>query len=126
MPRRKYNCGVESNCLGTWEIYTYVNGKPAGTVEQGRHAYGRQSASDLLDEHRADANKAGDKITVAILASVAPGPRLIRKAMRCGICACDSPFPTPAAGSHFWAARTPPASGNGLWGVREKLGNAKG
>jgi hypothetical protein len=23
-------CGVESNVRGNWEIYTYINGKPAG------------------------------------------------------------------------------------------------
>src|SRR5687768_7283551 len=27
LPRGGYNLGVESNCLGTWEIYTYNNGK---------------------------------------------------------------------------------------------------
>ena len=29
---RGYNLGVERNVLGSWEIYTYNNGKPAGAA----------------------------------------------------------------------------------------------
>lgn len=30
MPKGGYTCGIETNVLGVWETYTYVNGKPAG------------------------------------------------------------------------------------------------
>lgn len=81
VPAGGFNLGVESNCLGSWEIYTYLNGKPAGSAmasgvsnvwAQGNVlATSRQPPTAWMSNAPLPC-KPGDKITVAILATPAP------------------------------------------------------
>lgn len=81
VPAGGYNLGVESNCLGSWEIYTYLNGKPAGSG-QATGVTGFWTQGNILGTSRQPASawmsnaplpsKPGDPITVAILAMPAP------------------------------------------------------
>jgi hypothetical protein len=69
-------CGVESNVLGSWEIYTYCNGKPAGLGGMFDHkGFLRRSNKDAnvwVSNSPMDPPKKGDRITIAILASSYP------------------------------------------------------
>jgi hypothetical protein len=70
-------CGVESNVRGSWEIYTYRNGKPAGLgggpfARLGFHRQSNKDANAWVSNSPMDPPKKGDKITIAILASSYP------------------------------------------------------
>jgi hypothetical protein len=69
-------CGIESNVQGTWELYTYSNGKPAGLRDGvDRRGFLRRSnrpANEWVSNSPMDAPKKGDRITIAILASSYP------------------------------------------------------
>ena len=39
-------CGIETNFLGTWEVYTYSNGKPAALGKGQRDHLGYQRRTD--------------------------------------------------------------------------------
>lgn len=76
-----YNLGVESNVLGSWEIYTYKNGKPAGAAmaPTARIMWSKGnvlSASNLPPTDWVSNAplpcQPGDKITIAILAMASP------------------------------------------------------
>jgi hypothetical protein len=66
LPTNGTLCGIESNVLGSWEIYTYSNGKPAG-VGNGLITMSNQSPNNWVSNAGMGV-KAGDNITVAILA----------------------------------------------------------
>jgi hypothetical protein len=70
-------CGIESNFLGTWEIYTYSNGKPAALGKGNRDHLGYQRRTNLpanewVSNSPMNAPKKGDRITIAILATSYP------------------------------------------------------
>jgi hypothetical protein len=70
-------CGIESNVLGSWEIYTYSNGKPAGlgsgpTDRLGFLTRANQPATAWIKNAPMDAPKRGDRVTIAILACAYP------------------------------------------------------
>lgn len=70
-------CGVESNVRGSWEIYTYRNGKPVGLgggpfARLGFHRQSNKDANVWVSNSPMDPPKKGDKITIAILASSYP------------------------------------------------------
>ncbi len=76
-----YNLGVESNVLGSWEIYTYKNGKPAGAAMAPTAPIAWSKGNVLAASNlppTAWASNApmptgpGDKITIAILATASP------------------------------------------------------
>lgn len=81
IPKTGYNLGVESNVLGSWEIYTYKNGQPAGAA-MAPTATGVWSKGNVMAmSHQPPTawvsnapmpTKPGDKITIAILATAAP------------------------------------------------------
>jgi|GEM_PF-4920644 len=80
-PLKSYNLGVESNVLGTWEAYTFKDGKPAGTT-MIPGVPGTWGAVGVLGQTRQPASawvsnapipcSPGAKITVAILATASP------------------------------------------------------
>jgi len=81
IPKTGYNLGVESNVLGSWEIYTYNNGKPAGAAmaptASGVWNKGNIIAASNQPPYAWVSNapmptKAGDRITIAILANSVP------------------------------------------------------
>jgi hypothetical protein len=81
LPKNGYNLGVETNVLGAWEAYTYVNGKPAG-AEMATGVRGVVSAGNVISaanqpptawaSNAPMPTKPGDKVTVAILATAWP------------------------------------------------------
>lgn len=72
MPKNGYTCGVEHNLLGAWETYTYVNGKPAGLwSKEGMQMAANQPPTFWMSTAPMPI-KAGDEVTVAILAMASP------------------------------------------------------
>ena len=72
MPKNGYTCGVEHNMLGAWETYTYVNGKPAGLwSKEGMQMAANQPPTFWMSTAPMPI-KAGDEVTVSILAMASP------------------------------------------------------
>jgi hypothetical protein len=126
MPKSGYNLGIESNVLGSWEIYTYKNGKPAGL-------WSKDGMNKSTDRHETDwmsnapqPAQPGDKFTVAILAMASPlgrgspdgfGLRHLRLRFAWGHTGGRQPF---------YGSVYSPGQGSGLLGAREKLRTLKG
>ncbi len=137
VPKTGYNLGVESNVLGAWEIYTWINGKPAGTTMAS--GVQRATAKDFVvstsNQHATAwmSNaplpcKGGDKLTVAILAMAMPlgkgspegyGLRHLRLRFALAHTGARQPFFGGVKDSGYYA-------GTGLLGAREKLATLKG
>ncbi len=121
LENRAFAFGIETNCHGSWEVYTYVNGEPAGAgkgvlTTQNRLPHEWVSNAPMLA-------KAGDKITLAVLAWSTPlakghpdgfGLRHLRLRF-----ASRHTFPRVALFGN-------PVSGTGLHGARQKLATLKG
>jgi hypothetical protein len=135
VPPEGYKLGVESNVLGSWEIYGYHNGRPvgsaaasgvAGTWNQGNMLWNtRQHASAWMSNAPIPA-KPRDKVTLAILATAAPlgrgspegfGLRLLRLRFAQAHTFARQPF---------FGSVTAPGVGSGLHGAREMLATRKG
>lgn len=135
LPKGGYNLGVESNCLGSWEVYAYLNGKSVGSAMasgvQGTWSLGtvvgnaRQHPSAWLS-NAPIRTQPGDKLTVAILATSAPlgrgspegfGLRHLR--LRFALAHTFTRQP-------FFGSVTVPGVGTGLHGAREMLATRKG
>ncbi len=126
VPKTGYNLGIESNLVGSWEIYTYRNGKPAGVwSKEGMNKYMDRHETDWMSNAPQPAQP-GDKFTVAILAMASPlgrgspegfGLRHLRLRFAWGHTGGRQPF----YGSVF-----APGQGNGLLGAREMLRTKKG
>ncbi len=123
IPKGGYNLGIESNVTGSWEIYTYVNGKRAGLwSKDGMYAFTNLPSTAWMSNAPMP-TRSGDKITVAILAMASPlgrgGPdgfalNHLRLRYALGHTAARQPF----YGSTV--------NGNGLLGAREKLRTKQG
>lgn len=81
IPKGGYNLGVESNVLGSWEIYTYNNGKPVGSAmasgvsgvwTHGNMLWNTRQPPTAWMSNAPIPTKPGDKFTVAILATATP------------------------------------------------------
>lgn len=138
VPKGGYNLGVESNCLGAWEIYTYINGKLTGTNMASGVPRVTVSATVLSTANQPPMAwmsnaplpcKSGDKITVAILATASPlgrgspqgyGLRHLRLRFALSHTLQRQPF--------FGSVRDSGAffAGRGLFGARELLTQLKG
>lgn len=135
IPAEGYNLGVESNLLGSWEIYAYNNGSPAGSAgapsvtgfwNQGNMlANSRQHPTAWMSNAPLRA-KAGDKITLAILATSTPlgrgsaeGFALRHLRLRFALRHTFSRMP-------MYGSVTGPCAGTGLNGAREMLATLKG
>lgn len=118
------NFGVEFNVLGSWEAYTYLNGKPAGFGNGLMRATNQNPTAWLSAAPMR--TQAGDKLTVAILAHSTPlgrgtpegfGLRHLRLRFASGHTYGRGPF---------FGGVTGPGVGSGLLGARERLATAKG
>jgi hypothetical protein len=126
VPKGGYNLGIESNALGSWEIYTYKNGKPHGLwSKDGMNKSTDRHATDWMSNAPQPAQP-GDKFTVAILAMASPlgrgspegfGLRHLRLRFAWGHTGGRQPF---------YGSVYAPGQGNGLLGARERLRTAKG
>lgn len=136
IPKGGYNLGVESNVLGAWEIYTWINGKPAGTtmasgvqrvtVKDFVLSTSNQPATAWMSNAPLPC-KPGDKLTVAILATATPlgkgspegyGLRHLRLRFALAHTGARQPFYGGVKDSGYHA-------GTGLLGAREKLATLK-
>ncbi|MCI0376259.1 MAG: conotoxin [Gemmataceae bacterium] len=135
IPKGGYNLGVESNVLGSWEIYTYNNGKPAGAAMAtgATRVWNQGNVLATSNQHAAVwmsnaplPTKAGDKITVAILATAVPlgrgspeGFALRHLRLRFALAHTGARIP-------FYGNVSAPGVGTGLHGARELLATRKG
>jgi hypothetical protein len=135
IPAAGYNLGIESNVLGSWEIYSYNNGAPAGAAgapsvtgfwNQGNMLGNARQHPTAWMSNAPMFSKAGDKITVAILATSAPlgrgspeGFALRHLRLRFALRHTFSRMP-------MYGAVTAPGQGTGLHGAREMLSTLKG
>jgi hypothetical protein len=126
VPKGGYNLGIESNVLGSWEIYTYKNGKPAGLwSKDGMNKAADRPATEWMSNAPQPA-QAGDKFTVAILALASPlgrgspqgyGLRHLRLRFAWGHTGGRQPF---------YGGVYAPGQGTGLLGAREMLRTKQG
>src|SRR5262245_58118309 len=125
VPKSGYNLGIESNVLGSWEIYTYKNGQPAGLwSKDGMNKAADRQPTDWMSNAPQPA-RPGDKFTVAILAMASPlgrgspegyGLRHLRLRFAWGHTGGRQPFYGSVPG---------PGQGTGLLGAREMLRTKK-
>lgn len=126
VPKSGYNLGIESNVLGSWEIYTYKNGMPHGLwSKDGMNKATDRPPTEWMSNAPQPA-KPGDKFTVAILAMASPlgrgspegyGLRHLRLRFAWGHTGGRQPFYGGVYG---------PGQGNGLLGAREMLRTKQG
>lgn len=126
IPKGGYNLGVESNVLGRWEIYTYSNGKPAGLWSKDGMLTAWDQRPTVWMSNAPMPTKAGDKITIAILATASPlgrgspdGFALRHLRLRFALAHTASRQP-------FYGTVSAPGMGSGLHGARELLATRKG
>jgi hypothetical protein len=126
IPKNGYNLGVESNVLGSWEIYTYINGKPAGLWSKEGMLSATNQRPTVWMSNAPMPTKAGDRITIAILATAFPlgrgspegfALRHLRLRFALGHTAARQPFYGVVSGTGM---------GTGLFGVRERLATVQG
>lgn len=135
IPKGGYNLGVESNVLGSWEIYTYNNGKPAGAA-MATGAAGVWSKGNMLSASNQPPTvwmsnapmptKAGDKITIAILATEAPLGRGSPEGFALRHLRLRFALSHTFARQPFYGNVSAPGMGSGLHGTREMLATRKG
>ncbi len=126
IPKNGYNLGIESNVMGTWEIYTYINDKPAGLWSKDGMLRATDQHPSVWMSNAPMPTKGGDRITVAIRAMSSPvgrgspdgfGLRHLRLRFALGHTAARQPF---------YGRVDAPGIGGGLHGAREKLQTLKG
>ena len=126
VPKTGYNLGIESNVLGSWEIYTYKNGKPAGLwSKDGMNKSTDRTATDWMSNAPQPA-RPGDQFTVAILAMASPLGRGSPEGF--GLRHLRLRFAWAHTGGRqpFYGSVYAPGQGTGLLGAREMLRTKKG
>ena len=130
-----YNLGVESNVLGSWEIYTYNNGKPAGAAmatgvsgvwNQGNLLANTRQPPTAWMSNAPMPTKPGDKITLAILGMAAPLGRGSPEGFALRHLRLRFALAHTGARQPFYGNVTAPGTGSGLHGAREMLATRKG
>lgn len=126
LPKGGFNLGVESNCVGAWEFYAWINGKPAGLWSKDGLLRAADREPTYWMSNAPMPARPGDKITVAILATASPlgrgspdgyGLRHLRLRFALAHTAARQPF---------YGGVTRPGTGTGLHGAKEMLATAKG
>lgn len=126
MPKNGYTCGVETNVLGVWETYTYVNGKPAGLwSKEGMMMAANQRPTFWMSSAPMPI-KPGDEVQLAILATVSPLGRGTPEGYGLRHLRLRFAYSHTAGRAPFYGSVTAPGAGTGLFGVREKLATLKG
>jgi hypothetical protein len=135
LPKGGYNLGVESNCLGSWEIYTYNNGKPAGAAmatgvkgawNQGNLLLNARQHPTAWMSNAPMPTKPGDKIIIAILATATPLGRGSPEGYALRHLRLRFALAHTGARQPFYGNVTAPGMGTGLHGAREMLATRKG
>ncbi|MBI3822778.1 MAG: hypothetical protein HY289_08875 [Planctomycetes bacterium] len=123
IPKGGYNLGIESNVRGSWEIYTYVNGKRAGLwSKDGMYAFANLHPTAWMSNAPMP-TRAGDKITVAILAMASPLGRGSPEGFALNHLRLRFALGHTAARQPFYGNAI---NGDGLLGAREKLRTMQG
>src|SRR5262245_10329317 len=126
VPKSGYNLGIESNVLGSWEIYTYKNGEPAGLwSKEGMNKAADRPATDWMSNAPQPA-KPGDKFTVAILAMASPLGRGSREGYGLRHLRLRFAWGHTAGRQPLYGSVYGPGQGTGLLGAREMLRTKKG
>lgn len=126
VPKNGYNLGIESNVIGSWEIYTYKNGKPAGLwSKEGMNKATDRPETEWMSNAPQPA-RPGDQFTVAILAMASPLGRGSPEG--CGLRHLRLRFAWGHTGGRqpFYGSVYSPGQGTGLLGAREMLRTRKG
>lgn len=135
IPKGGYNLGVESNVLGSWEIYSYNNGKPAGAAmatgaarvwSQGNMLATSNQPPTVWMSNAPMPTRAGDKITIAILATAAPLGRGSPEGFALRHLRLRFALAHTGARQPFYGNVSAPGMGSGLFGAREMLTTRKG
>ena len=123
MPKTGYTLGIESNVRGSWEIYTYLNGKPAGLwSKDGMYAFTNQPPTAWMSNAPMP-TKPGDQITVAILAMASPLGRGSPEGYALNHLRLRYALGHTAGRQPFYGTAS---AGNGLLGARELLRTKQG
>ena len=123
---KQYNLGIESNVLGSWEMYTYINGKHAGLwSKEGMQKATDRPPTDWMSNAPMPA-KPGDKITIAILAMASPLGRGSPDGFGLRHLRLRFALSHTAARRPFYGDVYKVGEGTGLHGVREKLRTLQG
>lgn len=126
VPKNGYNLGIESNVLGSWEIYTYKNGKPAGLwSKDGMNKSADRHPTDWMSNAPQPAQP-GDKFTVAILAMASPLGRGSPEGFALRHLRLRFAWGHTGGRQPFYGSVYAPGQGNGLLGAREMLRTKKG
>src|SRR5262249_46959792 len=126
IPKNGYNLGVESNVLCAWEIYTYINGKPAGLWSKDGMLKAADRHATVWMSNAPMPTKAGDKITIAILAMPSPLGRGSPEGFGLRHLRLRFALAHTAARQPFYGDVYAPGKGRGLHGAREMLATIKG
>jgi hypothetical protein len=126
IPKNGYNLGVETNVLGAWEVYTYQNGKPAGLWSKDGMLRATDQPPTRWMSNAPMPTKAGDKMTVAILATASPLGRGSPDGYALRHLRLRFALAHTAARQPFYGQVTAPGKGDGLFGAREMLATLKG
>jgi hypothetical protein len=126
IPKNGYNLGVETNVLGSWEVYTYINGKPAGLWSKDGMLRSADRHASFWLSNAPMPTKAGDRITVALLATASPLGRGSPDGFGLRHLRLRFALAHTAARRPFFGEVTAPGQGVGLFGAREKLATLKG
>jgi hypothetical protein len=126
VPKGGYNLGIESNVLGSWEIYTYKNGKPHGLwSKEGMNKASDQPPTVWMSNAPQPA-KPGDHFTVAILAMASPFGRGSPEGYALRHLRLRFAWGHTGGRQPFYGSVPAPGQGNGLLGAREMLRAKKG
>ncbi|MBL8792820.1 MAG: hypothetical protein JNM56_02850 [Planctomycetia bacterium] len=126
MPKNGYTCGVETNVLGAWETYTYVNGKPAGLWSKDGMMMAANQRPTWWMSSAPMPIKPGDDVQVAILAMASPLGRGSPEGYGLRHLRLRFAYSHTAGRAPFYGSVSAPGMGSGLLGVREKLATLKG
>ncbi|MEX2214625.1 MAG: hypothetical protein WD768_10880 [Phycisphaeraceae bacterium] len=123
---KSYNCGIESNVLGAWETYTYVNGKPAGLWSQDGLKANRDQHATYWMSNAPMPLKPGDKVTLAILATASPLGRGSPEGFGLRHLRLRFALAHTGARQPFYGDVYRKGQGRGILGIREILANLEG
>ena len=121
VPKTGYNLGIESNVLGSWEIYTYKNGKPAGLWSKDGMNKATDAHATLWMSNAPQPARPGDEFTVALLAMASPLGRGSPEGYALRHLRLRFAWGHTGGRQPFYGSVYAPGRGTGLLGAREML-----
>lgn len=121
VPKGGYNLGIESNVLGSWEIYTYKNGKPHGLWSKDGMNKATDQPPTVWMSNAPQPARPGDQFTVAILALASPLGRGSPEGFALRHLRLRFAWGHTGGRQPFYGGVYGPGQGTGLLGAREML-----